>query len=84
MEWILPKTTYYISQGIFFGIFVNSPHVVHSINNDAMVHGIVMEAFERSLPQSKNNLLKLITPEDHFCEIHSINAYFERMQSIWK
>ena len=50
----------------FFGIFVNSPHVVHSINNDAMVHGIVMEAFERSLPQSKNNLLKLITPEDQF------------------
>ena len=50
----------------FFGIFINSPHVVHSINNDAMVHGIVMEAFERSVPQSKNNLLKLITPENQF------------------
>ena len=55
----------YLTRHIF-GIFDNSPHVVHSINNDAMVHEIVMEAFERSLPQSKNNLLKLITPENQF------------------
>lgn len=74
----------------FFGILVNSPHVIHSINNDSMVHSIVMQAFERSLPQSNQNLLKLITPENQF-PVKSIesmnilkgNSRFGNSLGIW-
>ncbi|RCK60844.1 Central kinetochore subunit CHL4 [Candida viswanathii] len=74
----------------FFGILVNSPHVIHSINNDVMVHSIVMQVFERSLPQNAQNLLKLVTPENQF-PVKSIesmnilkgNSRFGNSLGIW-
>lgn len=74
----------------FFGILVNSPHIIHSINNDVMIHSIVMQVFERSLPQSHQNLLKLLTPENQF-PIKSIesmnilkgNSRFGNSLGIW-
>ncbi|RLV94391.1 Central kinetochore subunit CHL4 [Spathaspora sp. JA1] len=47
----------------FFAIPLNSPHIIQSSGGD-MIHNIVMEVMERSLPQNKNNLLKLHTPEN--------------------
>ncbi|KAL6453572.1 CHL4 Inner kinetochore subunit CHL4 [Candida maltosa Xu316] len=50
----------------FFGVLVNSPHIIHSSNNESMIHKIVMESFERSLPQNRQNLLRLETPKNQF------------------
>ncbi|EGW35022.1 uncharacterized protein SPAPADRAFT_53380 [Spathaspora passalidarum NRRL Y-27907] len=47
----------------FFAIPLNSPHIIHSGGGD-MIHNIVMEVVERSLPQDKTNILRLYTPEN--------------------
>lgn len=47
----------------FLAVPLNSPHIIHSPGDD-MVTNIVLQAVERSLPQSPRNLLKLETPKN--------------------